>query len=143
MIIFNEINTVISLWEKLNNKDGIFIVVGVGAIPFIINPDDIPQGDYCNDKQRESAVLAFVNEEDAVYYRNQLISSDDNEIKPDSLVIQKYTIGELFLMIDELNVISMKEFDAPIRIDVAQKINIENTEMLYTDTIYSDIWVRN
>lgn len=122
-----------ALWKKLETLPEVFVVVYRGSNVFIEDPDVVDPAPYLEGDQRESVVIAFTSLECANLYANTLAEIHE-EMRPSELGVRSMPLKELFALIEELNEMSSREYDAPVRIDVVEQLS-ENT--ILSDVIHS------
>jgi hypothetical protein len=128
-----------SLWQKLAKQDVLYVVLLNGGLPFIEDPNLIPQEEYLGPGQAESLVLAFLAQEDAAKYAAMLPEIHD-DLRPSALSVARISKKQLFSLIDEMTQVSLNDYDHPIRIDVAQQLGDEE---VLSDVLYSPYLPRN
>lgn len=122
-----------SLWRKLADQSHLWVVLYQQGLPWIEDPDNVTQEEYLSEGESEALVLTFVTEEDALHYAALLPEMHD-DLRPSMLTVVPIEQQDLFSMIEELNEASIREFDFPIRIDVAQRLEGDN---VLADVLYS------
>jgi hypothetical protein len=127
------------LWQKLAKQEALYIVLLNNGLPFIEDPELIPQEEYLGEGEAESLVLAFLTKEDAASYA-QMLPEIHDDLRPSALSVARIGKQQLFAMIDELTQVALHDYDHPIRIDVAQKLSGDS---VLSDVLYSPYLPRN
>lgn len=123
---------VAALWYALSRCDGLFILLQ-NSLPYLREPENVPQGDYLAENEREAVMFAFINLEAAKMFGNMLVEMDET-LRPSEFTFKKFTKEETFSFIDEMSELAAGQFDAGLRIDLVEQIT---DDTLLTDLLYS------
>jgi hypothetical protein len=129
---------VMGMWKKLSSQDHVFVVYADG-LPYIENPENIPQMAFVPEGSVESLVMAFLTREGADQYKSFLIELHE-EIRPSDFHIEWVNIGDLLKMVEELEELSIGMWGCNVRVDVAGEYGEDS---VVADTLYSKYLLKN
>lgn len=128
-----------SIWDHVNKDEKFYVIIEARDHFYIEDPDEIEQGEWAQDEQKEAGVMVFTARESADHYREYLV--EERGVQPSTLTTGALPLSRLYALLPKINKYTQKKYGHPVRI---QAVHYSlNKEYAFSEILHSSLMWRH